>query len=81
MKENQKAEVEGIAKRFNVGVDFVEAGLEARYADHNEGETGGLQQRKETHRPGCGGDPEAARERKMDRAGASGKTARPEQLR
>ncbi len=32
MKENQKAEVEGIAKRFNVGVDFVEAGLEARYA-------------------------------------------------
>jgi len=32
MKENQKAEVEGIARRFNVGVDFVEAGLEARYA-------------------------------------------------
>lgn len=32
MKENQKAEVEKIARRFNVGVDFVEAGLEARYA-------------------------------------------------
>ena len=32
MKEDQKAEVEKIAKRFNVGVDFVEAGLEARYA-------------------------------------------------
>ena len=32
MKENQKAEVERIAKRFNVAVDFVEAGLEARYA-------------------------------------------------
>jgi acetyl-CoA carboxylase carboxyltransferase component len=32
MEENQKAEVEKIAKRFNVAMNLVEAGLEARYA-------------------------------------------------
>ena len=32
MIEDQKAEVERIAQRFNVAVKFVEAGLEARYA-------------------------------------------------